>query len=135
MRIGKVNWVNHADNPIMSVDVQPNGYRFVTGGGDNYVCVWNLLPAISDVYEFKGDEIESGGEKLKDKKDGAQQGRVSQQTFGEEAKEDTEMQNEEDYMSGEESSSDDGLSPEERLRKKQRDADFEKDIKLMEGLF
>lgn len=31
--------------------------------------------------------------------------------------------------------SEDGLSPEERLRRDQRDADFEKDIKLMEGLF
>ena len=58
MRIGKINWVNHADNPIMSVDVQPNGYRFVTGGGDNYVCVWNLLPAVSEVYEMKGLDTE-----------------------------------------------------------------------------
>ena len=47
MRMGKINWVKHSNLPILSVDVQPNGYRFVTGGGDGYVCVWNLMPVIS----------------------------------------------------------------------------------------
>ena len=36
---------------------------------------------------------------------------------------------------GQESGSDDGLTPEERLKKDQIDKEFEKDIKLMEGLF
>jgi WD40 repeat protein len=37
--------------PILSVDAQPNGFRFVTGGSDHKVCIWNLLPAISLKYE------------------------------------------------------------------------------------
>ena len=40
--------------PILSVDVQPNGFRFVTGGSDNKVCVWNLLPVISEKHERMG---------------------------------------------------------------------------------
>lgn len=32
MRMGKIDWLSHSDMPILSVDVQPNGYRFVTGG-------------------------------------------------------------------------------------------------------
>jgi WD40 repeat protein len=51
MRVGKISWVKHSNLPILSVDVQPNGYRFVTGGGDGVVCVWNLLPVISEKYE------------------------------------------------------------------------------------
>jgi WD40 repeat protein len=52
MRIGKINWTSHSNLPILSVDVQPNGYRFITGGSDNNVCVWNLLPVISEKYEM-----------------------------------------------------------------------------------
>lgn len=52
MRIGKINWTSHSNLPILSVDVQPNGYRFITGGSDNNVCVWNLLPVISEKYEL-----------------------------------------------------------------------------------
>jgi hypothetical protein len=37
--------------PILSVDVQPNGYRYVTGGSDHKVLIWNLLPAVSVRYE------------------------------------------------------------------------------------
>lgn len=40
--------------PILSVDVQPNGFRFVTGGTDNKVCIWNLLPVISAKHEKLG---------------------------------------------------------------------------------
>ena len=40
--------------PINSVDVQPRGYRILTGGSDNKVCIWNLLPIISRKYEVKG---------------------------------------------------------------------------------
>ena len=40
--------------PINSVDVQPRGYRILTGGNDNKVCIWNLLPIASRKYEMKG---------------------------------------------------------------------------------
>jgi len=33
--------------PINSVDVQPRGYRILTGGNDNKVCIWNLLPILA----------------------------------------------------------------------------------------
>jgi WD40 repeat protein len=51
MKSGIMHWVSHSNMPILSVDVQPNGFRFVTGGSDHKVCVWNLLPAISLKYE------------------------------------------------------------------------------------
>jgi WD40 repeat protein len=56
MRASKIPWVSHKEFPILSVDVQPNGYRFVTGGADNIVGVWNLLPVISEKYEALGAE-------------------------------------------------------------------------------
>ena len=43
--------------PINSVDVQPRGYRILTGGSDNKGCIWNLLPIISRKYEIKGLDI------------------------------------------------------------------------------
>jgi WD40 repeat protein len=51
MKSGIMHWVSHSNMPILSVDVQPNGFRFVTGGSDHKVCIWNLLPAISLKYE------------------------------------------------------------------------------------
>ncbi len=51
MKSGILPWVSHSNMPILSVDVQPNGYRFVTGGSDHKVCIWNLLPAVSARYE------------------------------------------------------------------------------------
>lgn len=48
----------------MSVDVQPNGFRFVTCGSDNLVKVWNLLPAVSVRYE-KGPAVYPGPVPLK----------------------------------------------------------------------
>lgn len=51
MKSGILQWVSHSNMPILSVDVQPNGFRFVTGGSDHKVCIWNLLPAISLKYE------------------------------------------------------------------------------------
>lgn len=56
MRASKIPWVSHKKFPILSVDVQPNGYRFITGGTDNLVGVWNLLPVISAKYEEMGAE-------------------------------------------------------------------------------
>ena len=61
MRIGKIPWVSHSNMPILTVDVQPNGYRFVTGGGDYRVCVWNLLPVVSARHEAR-EHIEKNAE-------------------------------------------------------------------------
>jgi len=41
--------------PINSVDVQPRGYRVLTGGGDNSICVWNLLPILNPKFEVLSD--------------------------------------------------------------------------------
>jgi len=54
MRSSTIDWMNHGNMPINSVDVQPRGYRILTGGSDNKVCIWNLLPIISREYELKG---------------------------------------------------------------------------------
>ena len=65
MRIGKINWELNGAMPIQTVDAQPGGFRFVTGGTDNLVCIWNLLPVISAQYEnsksnMNGREGEEG---------------------------------------------------------------------------
>lgn len=53
MRAGKIPWLRHQnDQSILSIDIQPNGYRFVTGGGDSAVCVWNMLPVIGEEFEL-----------------------------------------------------------------------------------
>jgi WD40 repeat protein len=57
--------VSHSDMPILSVDAQPNGYRFVTGGQDHKVCVWNLLPVISEQYEKMGAKKKNAQEERK----------------------------------------------------------------------
>jgi WD40 repeat protein len=44
--------------PILSIDAQPNGFRFVTGGSDHKVCIWNLLPGISLKYENPPSRVE-----------------------------------------------------------------------------
>ena len=54
MRASTVDWIQHGNMPINSVDVQPRGYRILSGGNDNKVCIWNLLPIISRKYEMKG---------------------------------------------------------------------------------
>jgi WD40 repeat protein len=54
MRANTVDWIQHGNMPINSVDVQPRGYRILTGGSDNKVCIWNLLPIISKKYELLG---------------------------------------------------------------------------------
>ncbi|KAG2328023.1 hypothetical protein Bca4012_037061 [Brassica carinata] len=35
-------WVKHEGLQIFSIDVQPNGERFATGGGDHKVRIWNM---------------------------------------------------------------------------------------------
>ena len=61
--MSKIRWVSHSKFPILSVDVQPNGYRFITGGADSFVRVWNLMPVISDEHEYDGesDSDQEGG--------------------------------------------------------------------------
>lgn len=58
MRAGKIPWLRHKnDQSILSIDIQPNGYRFITGGGDSAICVWNLLPVIGEEFEKNGQPI------------------------------------------------------------------------------
>ncbi|KAK9170438.1 hypothetical protein Syun_002578 [Stephania yunnanensis] len=38
----KPNWVRHEGMQIFSIDIQPGGLRFATGGGDHKVRIWNL---------------------------------------------------------------------------------------------
>jgi WD40 repeat protein len=54
MRASTVDWIQHGNMPINSVDVQPRGFRILTGGNDNKVCIWNLLPIVKREYEIKG---------------------------------------------------------------------------------
>jgi len=65
MRASTVDWIHHGNMPINSVDVQPRGYRILTGGNDNKVCIWNLLPILSRKYEVQGnkaDQAKPGGQ-------------------------------------------------------------------------
>ena len=57
MRASTVDWIHHGNMPINSVDVQPRGFRILTGGNDNKVCIWNLLPIVSKKYQLKGMEF------------------------------------------------------------------------------
>lgn len=54
MRASTIDWIQHGNMPINSVDVQPRGYRVLTGGNDNKVCIWNLLPILQRKYEVLG---------------------------------------------------------------------------------
>ena len=63
MIIGFPKWIDHNDMPIWSVDAQPNGYRLLTGGWDNKVKVWNILPIISSKFELGEDDEECKEEK------------------------------------------------------------------------
>ncbi|KAL6511029.1 hypothetical protein OROGR_022153 [Orobanche gracilis] len=37
----KPSWVRHGGTQIFSIDIQPGGLRFATGGGDHKVRIWN----------------------------------------------------------------------------------------------
>ncbi|XP_031285958.1 protein HIRA isoform X1 [Pistacia vera] len=41
----KPGWVRHEGMQIFSIDIQPGGLRFATGGGDHKVRIWNLKSA------------------------------------------------------------------------------------------
>ena len=56
MIVGFPKWVDHQDMPIWSIDAQPNGYWLVTGGGDNKIKIWNILPIISAKFELNEAE-------------------------------------------------------------------------------
>lgn len=38
----KPHWVRHEGMQIFSIDIQPGGLRFATGGGDHKVRIWNM---------------------------------------------------------------------------------------------
>lgn len=132
MRVQKIRWVSHSKFPIASVDVQPNGYRFITGGADSFVRVWNLMPVISPLYEDQGESTSESEDEIEDNRvseGSALPPKKSGKSVQEENGEDSKM------VDGHESESDDGLSPEEKLKKEQVEKEFDRDLKLMEGLF
>ncbi|KAA8550176.1 hypothetical protein F0562_001860 [Nyssa sinensis] len=38
----KPSWIRHEGMQIFSIDIQPGGLRFATGGGDHKVRIWNM---------------------------------------------------------------------------------------------
>ncbi|XP_061345381.1 protein HIRA-like isoform X2 [Gastrolobium bilobum] len=44
----KPSWVRHEGMQIFSIDVQPGGDRFATGGGDHKVRIWNMKSVSTD---------------------------------------------------------------------------------------
>jgi len=48
MQLIKPFWITHSGFPIFSCDINPDGRRFVTGGGDNKVKVWSLKPMLNE---------------------------------------------------------------------------------------
>ncbi|KAK7312643.1 hypothetical protein VNO77_36658 [Canavalia gladiata] len=45
----KPSWVRHEGMQIFSIDVQPGGLRFATGGGDHKVRIWNMKSVCGDI--------------------------------------------------------------------------------------
>ncbi|KAL2590207.1 Protein HIRA [Glycine soja] len=45
----KPSWVRHEGMQIFSIDVQPGGLRFATGGGDHKVRIWNMKSVSTDL--------------------------------------------------------------------------------------
>ncbi|KAK6926603.1 WD40 repeat [Dillenia turbinata] len=50
----KPNWIRHEGMQIFSIDIQPGGLRFATGGGDHKVRIWNMKSVGGD---FQNDEF------------------------------------------------------------------------------
>ncbi|KAM0899457.1 hypothetical protein ACQ4PT_021315 [Festuca glaucescens] len=44
----KPSWVRHEGLQIFSIDIQPSGLRFATGGGDQKVRIWNMKSVSKD---------------------------------------------------------------------------------------
>nr|GEZ73120.1 protein HIRA isoform X1 [Tanacetum cinerariifolium] len=51
----KPNWVKHEGLQIFSIDIQPGGLRFATGGGDHKVRIWNMK-YVSKVLQLDPDK-------------------------------------------------------------------------------
>lgn len=47
----KPSWIRHEDMQIFSIDIQPGGLRFATGGGDHKVRIWSMKPVARDYDE------------------------------------------------------------------------------------
>ncbi|XP_057484159.1 protein HIRA-like isoform X1 [Actinidia eriantha] len=45
----KPSWIRHEGLQIFSIDIQPGGLRFATGGGDHKVRIWNMKSAGRDI--------------------------------------------------------------------------------------
>ena len=133
MRVSRIRWVTHSKSTILSVDVQPNGYRFITGGADAYVRIWNLMPVICFDQEMEGEtEPDEEGSLVADMEASENpkgQNSESGAHKNHKDREDSKMQEDGD------SESDDGLTPEERDRQEAIAKEYAKDIKLMESLF
>lgn len=44
----KPSWIRHEGLQIFSIDIQPGGLRFATGGGDQKVRIWNMKSVSKD---------------------------------------------------------------------------------------
>ncbi|KMT05507.1 hypothetical protein BVRB_7g176310 [Beta vulgaris subsp. vulgaris] len=44
----KPSWIRHEGVQIFSIDIQPGGLRFATGGGDHKVRIWNMKSVARD---------------------------------------------------------------------------------------
>ncbi|KAK9726979.1 hypothetical protein RND81_05G250000 [Saponaria officinalis] len=51
----KPSWIRHEGVQIFSIDIQPGGLRFATGGGDHKVRIWNMKSVAKDCE--KDDQI------------------------------------------------------------------------------
>mmetsp|Transcript_12777 Transcript_12777/g.17199 ORF Transcript_12777/g.17199 Transcript_12777/m.17199 type:complete len:183 (+) Transcript_12777:31-579(+) len=137
MRVSKIRWVSHSKTTILSVDVQPSGYRFITGGADAYVRIWNLMPVISAEHEAEGEDSEEGDEEGSmqlgepGEEGGATESAGQKRRSGVSSRHDQE----DSKMQGDDDSEEDSRSPEERLKDELIEKEYEKDTKLMESLF
>ncbi|WJX68933.1 hypothetical protein P8452_53254 [Trifolium repens] len=52
----KPSWVRHEGMQIFSIDVQPGGLRFATGGGDHKVRIWNMKSVSTDMENYDPSE-------------------------------------------------------------------------------
>ena len=49
--LSKPTWVSHDEQPIFSVDVHPDAFRFATAGNDHRIKLWSLRPCIDEAAE------------------------------------------------------------------------------------